>query len=88
MLAVGLKRILELFIGSMGIKSAHLGTETIYERPGGFFRGPEPGRDLPCRHFCSLPLGRSVPRGTEEEAPFYSLQNTSSRLTAVGRLPA
>lgn len=36
MLAVGLKRILELFIGSMGIKSARLGTETIYERPGGF----------------------------------------------------
>ena len=29
MLAVGLKRILELFIGSMGIKSAHLGGETI-----------------------------------------------------------
>lgn len=37
MLAVGIKRILELFIGSMGIKSARLGTETIYERPGGFF---------------------------------------------------
>lgn len=36
MLAVGLKRILELFIGSMGIKSANLGTEPIYERPGGF----------------------------------------------------
>lgn len=36
MLAVGLKRILELFIGSMGIKSVHLGTKTIYERPGGF----------------------------------------------------
>ena len=35
MLAVGIKRILELFIGSMGIKSARLGTETIYERPGG-----------------------------------------------------
>ena len=32
MLAVGLKRILELFIGSMGIKSAHLGTKTIYEK--------------------------------------------------------
>ena len=37
MLALGIKRILELFIGSMGIKSAHLGTETIYERPGGFY---------------------------------------------------
>lgn len=36
MLAVGIKRILELFIGSMGIKSALLGGETIYERPGGF----------------------------------------------------
>lgn len=36
MLAIGIKRILELFIGSMGIKSAHLGAETIYERPGGF----------------------------------------------------
>lgn len=36
MLAVGIKRILELFIGSMGIKSARLGTETIYERPDGF----------------------------------------------------
>lgn len=36
MLAVGIKRILELFIGSMGIKSVHLGGETIYERPGGF----------------------------------------------------
>lgn len=36
MLTVGIKRILELFIGSMGIKSAHLGGETIYERPGGF----------------------------------------------------
>ena len=36
MLAVGIKRILELFIGSMGIKSARLGTETIYETPGGF----------------------------------------------------
>ena len=36
MLAVGIKRILELFIGSMGIKSARLGGETIYERPGGF----------------------------------------------------
>ena len=36
MLAVGIKRILELFIGSMGIKSARLGTETIYERPGSF----------------------------------------------------
>ena len=33
MLAVGIKRILELFIGSMGIKSARLGPETIYERP-------------------------------------------------------
>lgn len=36
MLAVGIKRILELFIGSMGIKSAHLGGESVYERPGGF----------------------------------------------------
>ncbi len=36
MLAAGIKRILELFIGSMGIKSAHLGGESIYERPGGF----------------------------------------------------
>lgn len=36
MLAIGIKRILELFIGSMGIKSARLGAETIYERPGGF----------------------------------------------------
>lgn len=36
MLTVGLKRILELFIGSMGIKSAHLGGESVYERPGGF----------------------------------------------------
>lgn len=36
MLAVGIKRILELFIGSMGIKSAHLGGESVYERSGGF----------------------------------------------------
>lgn len=36
MLALGIKRILALFIGSMGIKSAHLGEKTIYERPGGF----------------------------------------------------
>lgn len=36
MLALGIKRILELFIGSMGIKSAHLGGESVYERPGGF----------------------------------------------------
>lgn len=36
MLALGIKRILALFIGSMGIKSAHLGGESVYERPGGF----------------------------------------------------
>lgn len=36
MLAVGLKKILELFFGSMGIKSAYVGGENIYERPGGF----------------------------------------------------
>ena len=36
MLTVGIKRILELFVCSMGIKSAHLGEKTIYERPGGF----------------------------------------------------
>ena len=36
MLALGIKRILALFIGSMGIKSAHLGEKPIYERPGGF----------------------------------------------------
>ena len=36
MLAVGIRRILELFIGSMGIKSAHLGEKTVHERPGGF----------------------------------------------------
>ena len=36
MIEVGEDQIKDLFVGDMGIKSAAIGDETIYTRPGGY----------------------------------------------------
>lgn len=37
MINVGTEQIASLFTGEMGIKTALVGDETIYSRPGGYF---------------------------------------------------
>lgn len=37
MLYVGEEQISSLFVGDMGVKTALVGDETIYQRPGGYF---------------------------------------------------
>lgn len=37
MVAVDTNKVVSIFVGEMGVKSAAVGGEEIYQRPGGYF---------------------------------------------------